>query len=1031
MAFVEVIRRSMRPEEYTDLRFNWLKRYIYADKAEITGLQVRDARQVGENTYEDYPGGWRVLRRGDLYFTPDGTAFFRVQAAVPESMRGRELWLHLWTAAEVIVKVNGRYVGGIDPNRDRVLLSPYIDTHELVIEMEGYNRSKPDDERNPDAMNLRGCRQEFNGLYFATLRHEALDLFYDLQLLLDMAKSVYFNEDYRKFLNIELSRALDLIDFDTTRAYYDGDVGLLRLPAALEADFIEQVRAARAYIEQNIYQNDDFKGSGNVALVGHSHLDLAYYWRRIHTVHKNARTVLIQMRLMDRYPDFKYTHTQAYTYELLETYYPELFAELKEKVAAGQFEPVGAMYVEPDCNIPSAESLIRQLLYGQHYFREKFGMTVNNAWLPDVFGNSWIMPQILRKSGVDYFVSNKMSTWNDTNRFPHNNFIWKGIDGTEIYASVPPTHFITWNMPSQIQENWEAYQDKGTGGQTLSMFGYGDGGSGVTEEMLELMHRFDKLSAMPKTEHMTARQFLEQNLKGNQRLDTWDGELYLEMHRGTFTTKAALKRANRELEFAFRDAELLNVLRIDAGEPAADGTLRAAYKKFLVNQFHDILPGSHIRPVFEDAMADLNAVRTVLAEQRGTGEHWFNSLNFTRRAPVFIPEENGSVTRCGVAGRFVQPELPAFAAAGTLPPLPAVPGWLQTEGNEVETPLYRLTFDAAGSILRLYDKSLDREWVEPDGVWNRLHLYQDLPGVYDAWDILPNYKDRELTLTVTDPLHLSYQDETMAEFTSVVTTAGSRWKRVVRLFAAHPMIEVENDVDWHETHKLAKMEFDINVLARHITCDTSAGTIQRETHRNTTWQKARFEVCSHKWCDVSEPDGGVAFINEGLYGIGIGDNQRGIDGDDGGIGLTGNKVTLSLLRATMRPDITSDRGQHQFCFQILPHADGPVQAGINRFALEQNIPLRRPALPAAPTGALADLLADLADAGDRLVLQAIKRSEDGSRIIVRLSEQDGCRGTLRLRRLVQPTNMLEDDTGTPARQICYKPFEILTFACEL
>lgn len=1011
MAFVPVVRRSMRPEEYTDLRFNWLKRYIYDEKYEITDLQVRDARQVGENEYQDAPGGYRPLKRGDLYFTPDGTAFFRAKATVPAHLKGKELWLSLWTAAEIIVKVNGRYVGGIDPNRDRMLLSPYIDRDDLDIEMEGYNRSKPDDERNPDSMELRGCRQTFNGLYLATIRQDVLDLFYDLQLLLDVAKSNYFNEDYRKYLNLELSKALDHIDFMELRAATNPDTGLLVLDDAQRRALAGQVAAARAHIEEAVYQNDDFKGCGNVALVGHSHLDLAYYWRIIHTVHKNARTILIQLRLMDRYPDFKYTHTQAYTYELLEKYYPDLFAELQQKVASGNFEPVGAMYVEPDCNVPNAESLIRQLLYGQHYFRKKFGRTIRNVWLPDVFGNSWNMPQIMRKSGVEYFVSNKMSTWNDTNRFPHNNFIWKGIDGTCIYACVPPTHFITWNMPSQIQENWESYQDKETGGQTLSMFGYGDGGSGATEEMIELMHRFDKLSVMPKTVHTGGQEFLEKNFKGNAKLEVWDGELYLEMHRGTFTTKTDLKRANRTLEFALRDGELFNVLRGAAGQPVDDDGWREIYKKFLVNQFHDILPGSHIHPVFEDAMEAYAQVRAALQGWQGEGPRWFNTLNFARRAIVFLSDGAGPITRCGQKGRFVRPALDAFALAETLPAAPAVPGWLQAGADgTVTTPFYTLHFAPDGSMTSVYDRELDREWV--DGSWNALHIYQDMPGTYDAWDILPNYKDKELALCTEQALCLRYADDTMAEFTATVATAHSRWQRVIRLFAADRMIEVENLVDWHEDHKLAKAEFGINVLTRELLCDTSAGFIRRETHRNTTWQKARFEVCSHKWCDLSETGAGVALVNEGQYGVGI----------------NGNNISLSLLRATIRPDIVSDRGHHEFCYQILPHAGGAVEAGVNRFALEQNLPLCRPALPETLPEALLPWLEDLAAAGDRLYLQAFKRSEDGKRLIVRLSEQDGARGTLRLHAPVQPVNMLEDDEGAPTDTLPYHPFEILTFA---
>lgn len=1013
MAFVQVVRRSMRPEEYTDLRFDWLKRYIYQDKFEITDLQARDARQIGENEYEDSPEGFRPLHKGDIYYTPDGTVFFQGRVTVPEYLRGRELWLSLWTAAEVIVKVNGRYAGGLDPNRDRLLLPPCNGNWDLKIEMEGYNRSKPDDERNPDSMKLRGCRQEFQGLYLATIRHGVLDLFYDLQLLLDVAKSQYFNEDYRKFLNRELSLALNKIDFDLLREKMNPETGLLCLDEEEEKTFAEQVAAARKYIEDVIYANDDYKGTGDVAVVGHSHLDLAYYWRKIHTVHKNARTVLIQMRLMDQYPEFKYTHTQAYTYELLEKYYPDLFAELKEKVAAGNFEPVGAMYVEPDCNIPAAESLVRQLLYGQHYFREKFGKTIDNVWLPDVFGNSWILPQIMKKSGVNYFVSNKMSTWNDTNRFPHNNFIWKGIDGSSVYACVPPTHFITWNMPSQIQENWEAYQDKETGGQTLSMFGYGDGGSGATEEMLELMRRFPKLSVMPKVEHIGADEFLHKNFDGNDKLETWDGELYLEMHRGTFTTKMELKKANRALEFALRDCEILSVLRRGAGQDFDAAALRDTYKQFLVNQFHDILPGSHIHPVYEDAMQTYTQVGQALSAFAGQGNRWLNTLNFPRKAAVFVPEEGGKITRCGVQGRFVQPGMAALSAAETLPGLKPVANWLHQEGLQVETPLYRVVFDTDGSILHCYDKTLDREWV--DGVWNKLHLYQDLPGVYDAWDILPNYKEKEASFTVSQPLTKTYEDDTMAEFTVVLTTAKSSWKRIIRLFADNRMLEVENDVDWQETHKLAKAEFGVNVLTRELVCDTSAGFIRRETHRNTSWQQARFEVCSHKWCDLAETDAGVAFVNEGQYGVGVG----------------GNHITLSLLRSTMRPDITADRGRHSFCYQILPHAGSPVEAGVNRFALEQNVPLTRPALPDALPESLSAWLEDLRQAGDRLILQALKWSEDGSRIIVRLSEQDGRRGVLKLHSEVQPVNLLEDPEGEPTRSIAYRPFEILSFACTL
>lgn len=1024
MAFVKVVRRSMRPEEWTDLRYGWIKRGIIDQKYELTDLLIRDAHQTGENEYH-YDNDYHPLKKGDLCFTPDGTVFIKGSGTVPAALRGKKVWFLLHTAAEMIVKINGRYAGGIDPNRDRILLNPWIsgtgcsadsdvsggtsaaDRPDLsfTFEIEAFNRSKPDDERNPDAMQSRGCRQIFDGAYLCTVRESLLSLYYDLTLLLDIAGSDSFDEDYRRFLNRELDQALNLMDFDD----------------------LSGADAALSYIEEHIYRNTDFRSSGNVALVGHSHLDIAYYWRRMHVVQKNARTVLIQMRLMDRYPDFHYAHTQPYTYELLKKYYPDLFAELREKIRNGQFEPIGAMYVEPDCNIPCAESLIRQCLYGQQFYRREFGITVDNAWLPDVFGNSWILPQILRKSGVRYFVSNKMSTWNDTNRFPHNSFLWKGIDGSRVYACVPPTHFITWNMPSQIKENWDAYQDKETGGQTLSMFGYGDGGSGATEEMIELMHRFDKLSIMPRTEHMRADTFLHNNLEGNTDLATWDGELYLEMHRGTFTSKSILKAMNRRLEFKIRTAELLSVLRILKGVSYPADRLRDCYKRLLLNQFHDILPGSHIHPVFMDAMKDYNEIEKELDEiisgtPAGSGQllpdtaHplWFNPLNFTRRNITFIPDEKGPVCREGQAGFYALPEIPALSASEVPMPDAAAAGagskdWLQVSAPlHVETPYYRIDFLPDGSMSGLQDAATGREWT--DGGFNKLHLYQDVPGMYDAWDILPNYKDVEYPLTVKEPLHVSHTDASVAELTAVLETpeAKSRLTMIIRLFRHSPYIEVEHITDWNEKHRLLKAEFSCNVLSRELVCDTSAGCIRRETHRNTTWQQARFEVCHHKWCDFSEEDGGIALINEGKYGLGV--EEKG--------------MSLSLLRSNIRPDVMSDIGHHDFSYVILPHAGSHIQADINRKALEYNVP---PVKIGSDTAAAA--AAQHWDFG-ALYLEAAKLSEDGQSAVFRLSEQDGRRGTLRLPAHAVLMNMLEDAEGT-AGEITYHPFEIITFAVPL
>lgn len=971
MAHIKVVRRSMRPEEWTDLRFGWLKRYIYSSKWEITNLMIRDARQISEMEFEYYSDDYRPLNKGDMYFTPDGTAFIKADVDIPKELQGKELWFSLKTAAEICVKINGKYVGGVDPNRERMLLSPYIDDKKtLHFDMMGYNRSKPDDERNPESLSVRGCRQIFEGAYICTVNHKVQNLVWDFELLLDIAKSELFNEDYRNFLNKELNNAMNLIDFDS--------------------DELDGIDECQKYLDDVVFANDNYKGNGDVALIAHSHLDIAYYWRRIHAVQKNLRTVLIQLRLMDKYPDFKYTHTQPYVYETLEKYYPDVFEELKEKVKNGQFEPVGAMYVEPDCNIPTAESLVRQCLYGQQTYKRMFGKTVNNAWLPDVFGNSWILPQILKKSGVDYFVSNKMSTWNDTNRFPHNNFIWKGIDGTDVLACVPPTHFITWNMPSQIQENWEAYIDKDSGGQTMNMFGYGDGGSGCTEEMIELMHRFDKLSIMPKCEHMGGQEFLEKNLKNNKELQTWDGELYLEMHRGTFTTKSEMKRANRRLEYKLRDAEMLSVLRGEDNRQA----ITSAYKKLLINQFHDILPGSHIHPVYEDAMKDYSDIEKCVDGIIGTGSKCFNTLNFTRDALTFVPNKKGTSTRYGVRGNWIIPNIPALSSS-SLRATKFNGEWLNCNGNNIETPFYKAVLNDDGSIASLIDKKQDRQWV--DGDFNKLKIYTDHPGNYDAWDILPNYKDKQIEINVKEKLALAELDGECATFKTVLSTEKSTWTMLIRFFRRSCGIEVENIVDWNEKHKLAKAEFDCNVLTRKALCDTSAGFIERDTHKNTTWQQARFETCHHKWADLSETDGGIAIINDGKYGIGFDENT----------------MSLSLLRATIRPDVTSDMGQHNFCYMIYPHNKNAVDANINKIAFQFNEQLVK---------------ADVQYSGDTfepLYLQAMKQSEDGSMTVIRLSEQDGKRGKIKLSKPVKLLDMLENEIGK-TDVIEYKPFEIIT-----
>ncbi|MBQ8654400.1 MAG: alpha-mannosidase, partial [Clostridia bacterium] len=491
----------------------------------------------------------------------------------------------------------------------------------------------------------------------------------------------------------------------------------------------------------------------------------------------------------------------------------------------------------------------------------------------------------------------------------------------------------------------------------------------------------------------------------NDKLDTWDGELYLEMHRGTFTTKSDIKKQNRTLEFKLREAEMLCALDALNGAAYPSDELRDCWKKLLLNQFHDILPGSHIHPVYEDCMADYKETDEKLNKLFKGGEKYFNSLNFDRQGLTFIEDENGTVVRHGKSGFWAMPMLEGLSA-GNVEALEGEKNWLQVEnagnGLKIETPFYCLRMNADGSFASLEDKELDREWVKPGCGFNKMHLYADHPGTYDAWDILPNYKDVEPGLPVVTSARLTKQDDVSAEFAVDFATEKSRWQMIIRLFSQSRAIEVEHVVDWHEKHRLAKVNFGPDVLTRELMCDTSAGFVRRSLTKNTTWEQARFEVCHHKWMDMSEGGAGVAIINEGKYGV----------------GLEGDEISLSLLRATIRPDVTSDMGHHDFCYVILPHAGDAVQASVNQLAFEYNVPLVK------ADAAVPEMLREtLNNCG--LYLQSMKLSEDGSQLIVRLSEQDGARGKLKLPVTAKLLNMLEDEEGE-ADVISYRPFEIIT-----
>jgi alpha-mannosidase len=1034
----------MSLDQWARLQFARIDELVVAQSAPTGGWQVR----VGQYYPEDYAwdGEYQPVRAGDFWGRPDGTAEFAGRVQVPAAMAGKAVWLQFFVGGEVIVWADGQMLDGIDPNRSRVLLTPAARAGQVFdLRLEAYTRSKPDDDRAIPARDIRGCVQRFNLPHLVVLDDEALALKYDLDILYGLAFGQRATEAVQSHLRSHVRGLLKRFPL------YDSDLATLR----------QAVHQIRAYLYEHVFRDHSpFGHAGRLACVAHSHLDIAYHWKVVQTVQKNARTCLIQLRLMERYPELGYAHSQAWAYETLEQYYPELFEEVKQRITEGRWEIVGGLYVEPDCNLLSAESLARQVLYGQRYFRETFGLAVDNCWLPDVFGNTAILPQILKLGSIDYFVSNKMSTWNDTNLFPHNNFRWRGLDGSEVYACVPPVHFITWFEPDQVIESWDAFLDKDTCDESLHMFGFGDGGSGVTEGMLEHYQRLKRSPGVPRLRLTSGQEYLHTAFAQPERLAVWDGELYLEMHRGTFTTKGALKRENRRGEFLAQETETLCTLAalhnasydsaLDWPYPA--DALREAWKKLLLNQFHDILPGSHTEAVYDEAMdtyAQMRAVFETLCNQAldllapCADEDQVCVLNpFSDRrgglaqfdvADGLDPANQALGDDEGDRYPLQKQVLPGggermITAVPSTPPLGACnlsivrsrenrsSDELRATPSTLENRFFHSLFDGRRRLVRLVDKCRRREVVPVGAQANEWQLFEDKPGKYNAWDILPNYQDHSVPIPDWESAEVVEEGPLSVALRMRRTFGSSRAEQVIRLYADVPRIDFETWIDWQETERLLKVAFPLTVKARHYTTDTSAGGLERDNHQNTSWQQARFEVCTHKWTDLSEGLFGVALLSDCKYGVDV----------------QGNVLRLSLLRAPIRPDPTSDRGEHRFTYSLYTHDGDWRRGGVVETAYDLNWPLvARRGRQAAQ--AFPPLTIDT----PALKVQALKLAEDGSGdVVVRLVELYGSRGTASVQmgfpvKSAVLCNLLEQplqqvDRAGDKIALTFQPYQILT-----
>jgi len=717
-------------------------------------------------------------------------------------------------------------------------------------------------------------------------------------------------------------------------------------------------------------------GGHRVLATGHAHIDSAWLWPARETARKCSRTFASVVALMDERPDFVFACSSAQQYAWVAERHPELFERIRAKVAAGQFVPVGGMWVESDTNMPGGEALARQMVEGKRYFLEELGVETQDVWLPDSFGYTGALPQIVRAAGSRWFLSQKLS-WNDTNRMPHHTFRWEGIDGSRVLAHFPPVDTYNSDLsPRELAHAERNFADKDVASASLVPFGWGDGGGGPTREMLAAADRARSLGGLPEVELGSPNAFFAQAedelAAAGEEAAVWSGEMYLEYHRGTYTSQARTKRGNRRSEHLLREAELwaaTAAVRAGAGYPAEE--LRALWRVVLLHQFHDILPGSSIGWVYrqaEEAYADVErraeaVIGAALAALVGDGAATVR-LNAAPHDRDGVPALGG-VVASDAAG----------APGGGVEVLCEQDGTLRVRSDVLDV---RLT--AGGQLASVRDLVADREVVAPGAVANLLQVHRDVPRQWDAWDIDAEYRRTVEDLRDADAVEVVAEKPDRVVIRTARRTGASSVVQELTFRPGTRAIEIDTEVDWHERQRLLKLAFPLDVHADRSAAETQFGHVLRPTHTNTSWDAARYEICAHRWLHVGEPGYGVSVANDATYGHDV----TRVAGPGGG---TATVVRQSLLRAPLFPDPEADQGLHRFR-TVLHVGAGIPEAVVDGY--RANLPVRevRGAHGVPP-------LVTVTGAG--VVVEAVKLADDGSGdVVVRLYEAHGDRGRARV-----------------------------------
>ncbi|XP_077998328.1 alpha-mannosidase 2C1-like isoform X2 [Glandiceps talaboti] len=982
---------------------------LYPEKLPLTNIKHFAApdripyQEAVTQTFKD-------AKTGQSFGPVWSTHWFKVDISVPEKWQGREVRLVWNSGSEAMVWQDGEPLQGLTGDcqlRKDFILSKKLTKKELrhtvYIEM----ACNTPFGAGGGLIQAPDMSKQFtlSTVEIAVFDRDVYDLLMDFELLVDMVKHMS-EEDQRSYQALyTANRMVNVCKIGDRHTYKEAH------------------QIAKEFFSQ---RNGDSQHT--IHAMGHCHIDSAWLWTYDETKRKCARSWSSTLMLMDQYPNFTFVCSQAQQFEWVKTNYPGLYERIQQKVKSGQFLPVGGTWVEMDGNVPSGESFVRQFLIGQKFFQKEFGIRCKEFWLPDTFGYSGQLPQIMKSAGIQRFVTQKMS-WSLINKFPHNTLIWEGIDGSQTLAHFPPgDNYCMEGKVEDLLKTLKNNKDKGRVNATMMLYGHGDGGGGPTEDMLERLVRLENVDGLPKVAMSTPDKFFEDIEKNSHDVCKWIGELYLELHQGTFTTQAKIKRYNRKLEFLLHNLESIATIACIKNQSYQypQQKLSQMWKNFLLNQFHDVLPGSCIELTnMQPSTTVLNThawerIEVVTLPDTGAGE-----LPAKKRQK--LSKGIGEMNRHGQTIAAVKAS-PFGISALTEVDVEPVQIHQDEEGiTHIQNEYISVQIDQCGRIASLCHKPSRREAIPSGNLGNQFVLFDDIPLYWDAWDVMDYHLETRKPITTVKKAAQIVEDNKLccAVEVSLQISKDSYIEQVISLDATSKYLKMDTKVCWHENRKFLKVEFPVTVRSMNATYECQFGHLERPTHGNTSWDWARYEVVGQKWVDLSEHNWGVAVLNDCKYGH----------------CTQANVIRLSLLKSPKAPDANADMGDQDFSYAILPHTGTFQDAGVIQAAYDMNNPLHLWANPDTVSTSCESFFELDTSA---VILDTVKKAEDQDNVIVlRLYESFGSSvevtlsSQLPIKRVARCNILEEVEEGSQLEwknqgvHLTFKPFQIISFLAYL